>query len=109
MILQLEEEYQGRKVDLKVVSLLGIPTTLLGFTVHPMGKSVPTKELEPELLLIHRLTGKFQELRQGAVRYYRSPKEGESDSIVGLTFDAYGNYSLHLARLIKCWKNWKWV
>lgn len=106
LILQLEEEYQGRKVDLKSGVTIGdSDDTLLGFTVHPMGKSVPTKELEPELLLIHRpARSLFQELRQGAVRYFTEAlKEGESEwyELRINIYDAYGNYSLHLARLIE--------
>lgn len=105
LIDRLAEEYDGRKVDL----LGGVASghsgdTLLSFTVHPMSTTIASSDMEPELLLIHRPTSSlFRELRQGAVRYFTEAlKEDESEwyELRINIYDAYGNYQLHLDRLI---------
>lgn len=106
LIDQLKQEYQGQKVNLQQGVALGTASdTLLGFTAHPMGKTVPVTGMEPELLLISRpARNLFQELRQGAVRYFTEAlKEDESKwyELRINIYDAHGNYSLHLQRLVQ--------
>lgn len=105
LIDRLAEEYNGRRVDLQS----GIDSgdsgdTLLSFTVHPISTTVAASELEPDLLLIHRPANSlFQDLRQGAVRYFTEALQEDESEWYELRiniYDAYGNYKLHLDRLI---------
>lgn len=106
LIDQLRQEYHGRKVDLRHGVTAGdVNDTLLGFTAHPMGKTVPVKEMESELLLVHQpARNLFQELRRGAVRYFTEALKEDKSEWYELRiniYDAHGNYSLHLDRLIE--------
>lgn len=105
LIDRLAEEYHGQKTDLSTGIAAGKSSdTLLGFTTHPISTTINQDQLEPEQLLIHRpASNLFQELRQGAVRYFTEAlKENESQwyELRINIYDAYGNYKLHLDRLI---------
>lgn len=105
LIDRLAEEYHGQKIDLASGITIGKSgDTMLGFTTHPISTTISAKQMEPDQLLIHRpASSLLQDLRQGAVRYFTEAlKESESEwyELRINIYDAYGNYKLHLDRLI---------
>ncbi|MGI6130077.1 MAG: hypothetical protein ACOYEO_08345 [bacterium] len=105
LINRLAEEYQGQKVDLTTGLDSGYSEhTLLGFTTHPLSTTINNTQMEPDYLLIPRPANSlFQDLRQAAVRHFTKALKDDNGEWYELRiniYDAWGNYKLHLERLI---------
>ncbi|HHY92964.1 MAG TPA: hypothetical protein GX511_06445 [Firmicutes bacterium] len=103
LVERLTEEYGGRRVGfVEGIDAGEAGDTLLGFTAHPIRSVVPLDQVEATFLLVPRPAGPLlRDLRRGAVRYFTETLDkGEWYELRINIYDAYGNYTRHLERLV---------